>query len=80
MSIPDVSKGYERQWIKCKTCGLVAYYDFVPFSLSSPIMTLPCHHGVGDFNGSVDRIGADEAEIEIGIFKRTGLWLKEEGR
>jgi hypothetical protein len=37
-------RGYERQFVMCKRCGKKAYYDYVPYSLSNPIMTTPCHH------------------------------------
>jgi hypothetical protein len=38
--------GYKRQWVQCRQCGRVAFYDFVPYSLSNPLMTLPCGHGL----------------------------------
>jgi hypothetical protein len=60
--IRPIPKGMKRQWTKCRTCGNVAYYDYLPYGLSNPVMSLPCHHGVGgDFNRSITRISADEA-------------------
>lgn len=57
-----VPRGMNRQWVKCKTCGRVAYYDYVPYSLSNPIMTMPCGHGVGGrFHDAVTGLIADEA-------------------
>lgn len=43
-NVPPISKGYVRQWVRCKRCGRVAYRDYVPFSLSNPILTMPCGH------------------------------------
>lgn len=64
--IEEIPVGHERQWVKCKTCGNVAYYDFVPYTLSSPIMTLPCGHDTYGTNKKLEnaeRISADEALI-----------------
>jgi hypothetical protein len=65
MSIKPVMKGYERQWVKCRKCGRVAHYDYVPYSLSNPIMTMPCSHGTGERDMGATRITADEALVEI---------------
>ena len=59
--IPKIPVGYKRQWVKCRQCGNVAYYDYVPFSLSNPITTAPCGHGVGWFKETHKGISADEA-------------------
>ncbi len=60
--IPAIAKGCKRQWVKCKECGKVYWYDYVPFSLSQPIMEMPCGHGLGqDFRDTVDYITPDEA-------------------
>lgn len=42
-----MSPGYVRCYEQCVKCGRVYYRDYVPFSLSNPILTLPCGHGVG---------------------------------
>jgi hypothetical protein len=39
-----LSKGRERAFVKCRKCKTQSYYDFVPYSLSNPIMTTPCGH------------------------------------
>lgn len=57
--------GEKRQWVKCRTCGTVAYYDYIPYGLSNPIMVLGCGHTpVVVRNGDIgaDRITAEEAE------------------
>lgn len=53
--------GYKRQWVKCRTCSQVAHYDYVPYSLSSPIMTMPCGHGIGEKDMGADRISEEQA-------------------
>lgn len=47
VKLPPVRKGYARAFKRCKQkgCGRVSYYDYVPFSLSRPIMTTVCGHG-----------------------------------
>lgn len=45
--IPKIPDGKKRQWVRCKQCGCVAYYDYVPHSLANPVMLLTCGHGVG---------------------------------
>ncbi len=62
MSIPPIVEGYKRQWTRCKECGNVAYYDYVPFSLSNPVSWLPCGHGISQkIHEAADYITADEA-------------------
>lgn len=41
---PPVRSGYERQWYRCQRCQHTAYRDFIPYSLSNPILTTPCGH------------------------------------
>lgn len=55
--------GEQRQWVKCRTCGTVAYYDFIPFGLGNPIRVLGCGHSpLGTRDLGADRITAEEAE------------------
>lgn len=42
--VPPVARGYRRSWRKCNVCGVVAFRDFIPFSLSNPILVMPCGH------------------------------------
>lgn len=65
MKIPPVAKGYQRQWIRCRTCGVVMFYDFVPFSLSNPIRTTTCGHGLAERDLGCDPISADEALVTL---------------
>lgn len=69
MNIPPLESGYARQWTQCRTCGNIAFYDYVPYSLSRPIMTLPCHHGLG--------IRLEEAVILISTDHALRMLLKE---
>ena len=59
--IPKLVGTYQRQWLKCRTCGRVMYYDYLPYSLSTPIMTTSCGHGIADRDLGCDNITADEA-------------------
>lgn len=61
MNIKPLAHGMKRQWLKCNKCGRPAYYDFVPYSLSKPIMTMPCGHGLGVDHTTT--ITADEAMV-----------------
>ena len=38
------AKGYARQWLECHQCGFLQYYDYIPYSLSTPIMVSDCGH------------------------------------
>jgi hypothetical protein len=60
-----ISPGYERQWCRCRVCGNVTYYDYVPYSLSNPIMVAPCGHGSAQRDLGHDRITADEAIVSL---------------
>lgn len=61
MKIKPIAPGCKRQWLKCNKCGRPAYYDFTPYSLSNPIMTMPCGHGLGVDHTTA--ITADEALV-----------------
>lgn len=34
-----------RQWIRCRICWTVKYYDYTPYGLSSPIRIATCDCG-----------------------------------
>lgn len=54
---------YKRQWVRCKQCGRVAYYDYIPYSFSNPVRTMPCGHEAAlRFSEAVECITATEAE------------------
>ena len=44
--LPRVRRGMKRAFVACKQCESVAYYDFVPYSLSNGVACLPCGHGL----------------------------------
>ncbi len=46
--LPPIAKGYVRTYEECRTCGRVYFRDYVPFSMSRPIMILHCGHGIGE--------------------------------
>lgn len=64
--VPPVSTGCKRAWYRCKRCSKVYWRDYVPYSLSNPIIYLPCgHDGGGRFLDAVDEITADEALVAL---------------
>ena len=64
MNIKPIPKGMKRQWVRCKECGNVACYDFIPFSLANPILTLPCGHGAAlRWEEATENITADDAML-----------------
>ncbi len=67
-TFPPVTAGKVRQWCACKTCGRVAYYDFTPYSLESPIRSLQCGHDAGQqFAGAVVELTEKEARRRIAM-------------
>ena len=60
-NVPKIAQGRVRQWVECNMCNTVAYYDYVPYSLSNPVKTAPCEHRFEDYK----RISADEALIKL---------------
>ena len=38
-------EAYAEVWIN--KCGDERYYDYVPYSLSNPVLLMPCGHGLG---------------------------------
>lgn len=66
--IPEPLPGYSRQWVRCRDCGQVAYYDYIPFSLGNPVMTLPCGHGAAQkFYEAAEDITPEQAREELKI-------------
>lgn len=59
---PKPHQGYERSWVACKTCGNIAYYDYIPYGLGNPVLTLPCgHQGGQGFNEATVKVSEDQA-------------------
>lgn len=63
--IPPVRAGYNRQWLRCRECGWVGYYDYLPYSLSNPIMTTGCGHGAALRDLGCDSITEAEASDQL---------------
>ncbi|MFP3726972.1 hypothetical protein U8V72_17490 [Priestia filamentosa] len=55
-TLPKVWDGYERQWYRCN-CGAVMYDDYIPYSLSNPILITKCGHDIKNMKP------IDESEI-----------------
>lgn len=45
--LPPIGKGEDRAYRRCTAHGNVGWYDYVPFSLSNPILAMPCGCGNG---------------------------------
>jgi hypothetical protein len=65
IAIPAPLSGYKRQWLRCRTCQCVQYYDYVPYSLSDPIHLTRCGHGIAARDLGCDDISADEALVAL---------------
>lgn len=46
LRLPKIWTGHKRAWVRCKECGRIQYYQYVPYSLGFPAMTLACGHGL----------------------------------
>jgi hypothetical protein len=67
MIIPDLKPGKKRQWLKCRTCQGVSFYDYTPYSLENPIRTQPCSHGVTARDMGADGITSEEAMRSLNL-------------
>lgn len=47
ITAPPLTGNMQRQWVRCPECRNVAYYDYIPRGLSTPIRYFECGHGVG---------------------------------
>lgn len=65
INIPALRQNYKRQWLRCRTCERVQFYDYLPYSLSAGIMTTACGHGIADRDLGCDTISADEALVAL---------------
>lgn len=54
---PKLDKGLERQWVRCRKCDWIGYYDYVPYGLSRSILTMGC--ACGSFDDVAERIAID---------------------
>ena len=52
VKLPPPLKGYTRKYCQCKECKRVYYKDYVPYSLSNPVIFTLCGHSLGyeDYN------------------------------
>lgn len=67
LKIEPVAEGYNRQWTRCTSCGNIAYRDYVPYSLSNPLIyCLKCTGNIGcRYEDSFEHITTDEALAEL---------------
>lgn len=64
-TVKPIPPGHERAWYECKQCGNVCYRDYVPYSFSTPIITLPCGHFSPERDNGLRQITADAALIKL---------------
>lgn len=69
--LPAVAAGCRRTFKQCRKCKRVAYYDYVPFSLSNPITTMPCGHGAAEHH-----MGA----VTISVAKAAKYFVQQRGK
>lgn len=68
IKLPPVLKNHERAWYKCRQCSRIMYHDYVPYSLSNGIWTLPCGHGLG-LSSIGDACDTIEESKAVALFK-----------
>lgn len=77
--LPAPLPGYKRTFEQCRTCDRVYFRDYVPYSLSNPILTLPCGHGLTERHETrVRTLPADQAQrIMLGqyVASREQAWI-----
>jgi hypothetical protein len=44
-----LQKGYSRAFYECRKCKVKGSYDYVPYSLSNPIITTACGHSFREY-------------------------------
>lgn len=42
--LPPIPQGHEREYRICGRCKKAAFYDYVPYSFSRPVLVPPCKH------------------------------------
>lgn len=52
---------YKRQWLRCRTCGNVSYYDYLPYSFSNQLLWQSCGHGAAERDMGAENITEAEA-------------------
>lgn len=76
---PPVIQGRLRQWVRCRQCIDISYYDYQPYSLSNPIRLLPCGHGAAQrWDEAVDHISEDEAAAAIEAEQKAGEKMQQD--
>lgn len=65
VKINPVANGYVRSWLRCRECGSVSYFDFVPYSLSNPVTWTRCGHDQGRRDLNCLEIPESEALVAL---------------
>ena len=73
-SLTPPSRGETREWIRCRKHGRYYHRDYVPYSLSNPVMWLSCGCTPYRSRGENEVCTVPEAEALTGIYcKAVGL-------
>jgi len=73
MTLPMLPAGnYKRGFYKCKTCGAASFMDFLPYSLSNPLLSLPC--GCLMTSHPTNHMESIRRPQAYAIWKKAGRW------
>lgn len=66
--LPRPVSGYKRKFLRCKRrgCKRVFYYDYVPYSLSTPVYVQPCGHNIGE-REKIFAVDITEKEFRVAL-------------
>lgn len=77
--IPPLPSGFKRKWLRCRRCRKVYHYDYVPYSMSSPLSWPTCGHDEGRSDLNCDTIPEAEAREALEL-RRERLAAVAEGQ
>jgi hypothetical protein len=59
--VPPLSPGQNRQWLQCRRCKAVYWYDYTSYGLSNPIRWTSCGHGISERDLGCNNISVEKA-------------------
>jgi len=71
-SRPMPAGNVNRLWLQCPKCGRLQHREYVPYSLSNPILTTACGHGRYE-----DLVEVVTVEQRAGSERRTWSWREK---
>lgn len=60
--VPPIPEGYKRNWLWCRKCDEISYYDYVPYDTEMPSFHTTCGH---DFFSDLEYL--KDSEVEGGL-------------